>query len=253
MSFRDHVGDPSTFPKSTGLVIGPGFKKAHMPGYPSREDSTLLDTDFEGRNVREIDFQREGNGLKIGRFNALDYFSDGSFFLLDTPGHSVGHICGFARTSLDPDTFIFMGGDASHHGGEFRPTEFLPLPKEIDPSPLKRGGMCPGHLLRDIHPHGKADKPFYYVTNSFAHEKAVADWTIDGLGEFDAYENVLLLVAHDDAVVDPPQFDFYPRSMNDWFEKGIGKKVKWLFLGDYEQAVENHVQGEKAFTWGKYP
>jgi hypothetical protein len=27
------------------------------------------------------------------------------------------------------DTFVFMGGDACHHGGEFRPTEYRPLPE----------------------------------------------------------------------------------------------------------------------------
>lgn len=26
----DHVGDPSTFPGSTGLVVGPGFQAAHL-------------------------------------------------------------------------------------------------------------------------------------------------------------------------------------------------------------------------------
>ncbi|KAK5128377.1 hypothetical protein LTR85_003045 [Meristemomyces frigidus] len=250
----DHVGDASTFPGSTELVIGPGFKEAYMPGYPKREDSTLLETDFEGRNVREVDFTKEAGGLKIGRFNALDYFGDGSFYLLDTPGHSVGHICGLARTSTDPDTFIFMGGDASHHGGEFRPTEYLPLPKEIKPSPLKRRApVCPGHLLQDIHPHGSATKPFYNVTKSFAHDKEVADWTIDGLGEFDAHKNVLLLVAHDDAVIDPPQIDFFPKTLNDWYEKGVGEKVKWLFLGDFEVAVEAKEKGGEAFSWGTYP
>ena len=250
----DHVGDPSTFPHSTELVVGPGFQDAHMPGYPKRQDSTLMETDFVGRNLREIDFKKEGGGLKIGRFNAFDYFGDGSFYLLDTPGHTIGHICGFARTTNNPDTFIFMGGDASHHGGEFRPNEHLPIPKEIKPSPLKRrAGVCPGHLLQEVHAHGKADKPFYNVTASFAYDKSVADWTIDGLGEFDAHENVLLLVAHDDAVVDPAQFDMYPKPLNDWHEKGIAKKIKWLFLGDFEGAVEAKEKGEAAFTWGKYP
>ena len=213
-----------------------------------------METDFEGREVIELDFVKDGQGLRFGRFNALDYFGDGSFYLLDTPGHSIGHICGLARTSTGPDTFIFMGGDASHHGGEFRPTEYLPIPREIDPSPLRRrAGVCPGHLLQEIHPYGSANKPFYHVTESFANDKKVADWTIDGLGEFDAQENVLLLVAHDDAVVDPPQFAFYPETMNDWYEKGIAKKVKWLFLGDYEAAVDAKAQGEEAFVWGKYP
>lgn len=107
----DHVGDASTFPHSTELVVGPGFKDAHLPGYPKNEKSTLLESDFEGREVREVSFEKEGKGLKIGRFNALDYFGDGSFYLLDTPGHDIGHICGLARTSSGPDSFVFMGGD----------------------------------------------------------------------------------------------------------------------------------------------
>ncbi|SMY20955.1 unnamed protein product [Zymoseptoria tritici ST99CH_1A5] len=250
----DHVGNPATFPPSTELVVGPGFKNAHMPGYPKNKDSTLLESDFEGRSVREVDIAGEGKGLKIGRFHAYDYFGDGSFYLLDTPGHDIGHQCGLARTSSNPGSFVFMGGDASHHGGEFRPTEYLPLPKELKPSPLKRrGGSCPGHLLQDIHPDQAADKPFYNVTASFAHDKTVADWTIAGLGEFDAHENVLMLMAHDDAVVDPGQLDFYPKSMNDWHEKGIGQKIRWLFLGDYEEAVEAKEKGGEPFKWGKYP
>src|ERR1700712_3063596 len=30
----DHTGDPSTFEKSTALIVGPGFKDAFTPGYP---------------------------------------------------------------------------------------------------------------------------------------------------------------------------------------------------------------------------
>ena len=213
-----------------------------------------METDFQGRELREIDFKKESGSLKIGRFNALDYFGDGSFYLLDTPGHSVGHICGLARTSSNPETFIFMGGDASHHGGEFRPTKHLPIPREIKPSPLKRRpGVCPGELLQQVHRNGAADKTFYEVTASFAHHKPTADWTIDGLGEFDAHKNVLLLIAHDDAVVDPAQFDFYPKTLNDWYDKDVAKKVKWLFLGDWDEAVEAKEKGEKVFSYGDYP
>lgn len=38
----DHVGDLSVFPCSTDLVVGPGFKSAHMPGYPVNPDATVL-------------------------------------------------------------------------------------------------------------------------------------------------------------------------------------------------------------------
>ena len=82
----DHVGDMTTFPPSTQLIVGPGFKEAHLPAYPINKESPNLQSDFENRDVREIDIATEGAGLKIGRFNAYDYFGDGSFYLLDTPG-----------------------------------------------------------------------------------------------------------------------------------------------------------------------
>ncbi|CAJ2513324.1 Uu.00g014430.m01.CDS01 [Anthostomella pinea] len=205
----DHVGNPTLFPGSTELVVGPGSKDMYLPGYLERQDSILMATDFEGRNVRELSFD---DSFKIGRFRAFDFFGDGSFYLLDTPGHSVGHMCGLARTSTHPDTFIFMGGDASHHGGEFRPTDYSPLPKELNPMPPRRRNQ----------------------------------------GEFDAHEKVLLLMAHDDSVIDPPQSDFYPKTMNYWYEKGVGKRVKWLFLGDFEGVVKANQRGEEVFTWGEH-
>lgn len=50
----DHIGDPSTFSGSTEFVVGVGFKEVFMPGYLSREDGVLLDSDFEGREVEEV-------------------------------------------------------------------------------------------------------------------------------------------------------------------------------------------------------
>ena len=43
----DHTGDPSLFPKSADLIVGPGFKENLMPGYPAKKDSPMLETDFE--------------------------------------------------------------------------------------------------------------------------------------------------------------------------------------------------------------
>lgn len=245
----DHTGDPSTFPSSTGLVVGPGFKKAHMPGYPENPDATLLKSDYEGRDVREIDFSSDTDGFKIGRFKAHDYFGDGSFYLLDTPGHSIGHMCGLARTSVSPPTFVFMAGDASHHAGEYRPTEYLPLPKDIS-TPSGSSGTD----YQAIHCYDSPTKPFYNVTSSFAHDKELADWTIAGMGEFDCQQNVLLLTAHDEHVVEPePVITFFPESLNDWHEKGIGEKAKWQFLRDFDKAVEAKKSGGEPFTWGQYP
>ena len=119
-----------------------------MPAWPTVEDSQIHEKAWEGRTLREIDFDAEGEGLKLGQCKAFDFYGDGSFYLLDTPGHAIGHMCGLARTSADPPEFIYMGGDIAHHGGEFRPTEYLPIPEKIVPNPMAapftKGGSVRG-------------------------------------------------------------------------------------------------------------
>lgn len=82
----DHTGDPSTFPHSTDLVVGPGFKDAFIPGYPANQDAPIRESDYANRKLREISFDED---LTIGGYKALDYFNDGSFYLLDSPGVSL--------------------------------------------------------------------------------------------------------------------------------------------------------------------
>ncbi|KAL1955028.1 hypothetical protein VTO42DRAFT_319 [Malbranchea cinnamomea] len=41
----DHIGDPSTFPASADLIVGPGFREAMVPGAPAT-DSPLLESDY---------------------------------------------------------------------------------------------------------------------------------------------------------------------------------------------------------------
>ena len=52
----DHTGDISLFPSSTDLYVGPGFKSAFLPGYPSTDDSPILENDvkFVKRYPRKI-------------------------------------------------------------------------------------------------------------------------------------------------------------------------------------------------------
>lgn len=62
-----------------------------------------------------------------------------------------------------------------------------------------------------------------------------------------------MLMAHDIEVVDPPRMDFYPKPLNDWYQKQVGEKIRWLFLGDFEQAVDAKENGGDGFKWGDYP
>jgi glyoxylase-like metal-dependent hydrolase (beta-lactamase superfamily II) len=227
----DHIGDMSTFPSSTELVIGPGFKAQYLPGYPKNPESPLCEADFEGRNVREI--EPSSFLAKIGQFPAFDYFGDGSFYLLHSPGHTVGHMCGLARVT--PETFIFMGGDCCHHGGEFRPTEYLPLPKHIALAPMSkfRPGGCPGaYMVENVHPKRSATQPFYDVAQGFSHDHEEAVRSIRKLEEFDASDDVLMCIAHDHTLLG--NVDFYPKTINDWKAKGYGEKVRWTFCSDFE-------------------
>ena len=241
----DHIGDPSTFPPSTELVVGPEFKKHYCPGYPTDTTATLLDTDFHARNVREVRMPKDNDSLKIGGFNAVDYFNDGSFYLLDAPGHSVAHLCGLARVTSSPDSFVFMGADACHHVGLFRPTEYVPLPTTI-PSSLSmeehfaaRIG-CPGAVLQNLHPLKSVTEPFFQLSDfAFPYYQDACE-TLRKISEFDATDNVLVIIAHDKSLKE--YIDFYPKTINDWKSKGLGVKTRWLFCQDFIPAVE---QGSK--------
>ena len=235
----DHTGDPSTFDAHTALIVGPGFKDAFTPGYPANPDAPIRESDYEGRELREIAFTQ---GLKIGRFNAFDYFGDGSFYLLDSPGHAIGHMCALARVTAN--SFVFMGGDACHHGGEFRPSIYLPLPDEISPNPLdlKLSKPCPGAVFDDILRDGDKTKPFYTIARledgkGVAHDADEAELTIEKVIEADAQDEVLVVMAHDDSLL--PIMDFFPKYANDFKEKGWVEKGRWLFLKDFANAVKH--------------
>lgn len=101
-----------------------------MPGYPANPETFLLDSAFQGRKVREIDFSV--SSLNIGGFRAVDYFEDSSFYILEGTGHTMNHLSALARTT--EDTFVLLAGDACHHLGSLRPSEYLPLPASISPS-----------------------------------------------------------------------------------------------------------------------
>ncbi|GFF34257.1 N-acyl homoserine lactonase AttM [Aspergillus udagawae] len=232
----DHIGDPSTFPPSTELVVGSGFKDAILPGYPADPNGVILESDYAGRQLREISFE---SGLEIGHFRAVDFFGDGSFYLLEAPGHAVGHMCALARTT--PTTFIFMGADGCHHCGCLRPNKHVPLPTEISPSPFSTppylpGTICPGALLESIHPNHSQTMPYYsQLSAAPGRDVAEAEATISKMASFDASEDVFVIIAHDKSLSEI--IDFFPNKANDWKEKGWKIASRWRFLADFQDAT----------------
>ncbi|KAH8807140.1 beta-lactamase-like protein [Xylogone sp. PMI_703] len=232
----DHTGDPSTFPTSTKLVVGPGFKDAFVPSYPMNRESPVLESDWHGRELLEIDFS--DSNLTVGGFRVLDYFNDGSLFLVDAPGHAIGHLCCLAR--VKEDSFIFMIGDACHHAGLFRPTEYLPLPQTINPSPISSRIHCPGSLFSDLFHHHRPNETVYRLTERFPHDAGLANQTIRFVEELDASESVLVIMAHDESLLQPEfGVEFFPKgTLNDWKAQRLDERTRWSFLSDFSTAVQ---------------
>ncbi|PLB48816.1 hypothetical protein P170DRAFT_446628 [Aspergillus steynii IBT 23096] len=224
-----HVGDPSTFPPSTDLVVGPGVTSACWPGYPTNSDAMLLDSDIHGRSVREVDFTRgsPGSSCQIGRFPAVDYFGDGSFYLLDAPGHCLGHMCALARVTADregpsSDSFVLMGGDACHHAGLLRPSEYLPLDTSLSRS------------LLHSHPKNSTTEPFLVPSRAMFPQYDQAMDTIRKIQDLHAAENVFVVLAHDRSIVE--HVPLFPHPINDWMARGLGVRTRWLFCKDFTSA-----------------
>ena len=199
---------------------------------------------FRGRTLREVKCD-----IKVGPFPAMDYFGDGSLYILDSPGHDHGHICALARTTSNPDTFVLFGGDAAHHGSELRPTKHLPMPKSIVPNPqtgLMHPPLCPGDWFRDtnqkrgLDPEGPLYRPSFAIA-SMEHTLQ----TIEKIQEMDGNESVLCLLAHDPSVRHK-SMPLFPESLNDWKSKGLRKFLDWSWVGDVWNELERNLAMPKS-------
>lgn len=184
------------------------------------------------RTLREVSFDGPKT-LRIGKFPAYDYFGDGSFYLLDTPGHAVGHLCGLARTTKGPDTFVLLGGDVCHFSGILRPSKYLPVPKNISPHPCHPSSdmpLCPGSAFDDLQKDRGREPTDTLFDLCFGGDLPLAKKTVGELQELDCRKDIFVIIAHDRAVRDGvPHF---PERLNGWKEKGWGERLRWSFLGE---------------------
>lgn len=80
----DHVGNLADLPRSVQLIVGPG---SHMGADLAAEMDVSLEEITE-RNVRQLSRETD-RWEQVGTFQGLDYFGDGSFWILDVPGVSL--------------------------------------------------------------------------------------------------------------------------------------------------------------------
>lgn len=247
----DHSGDPAALPKSVDLVVGPKFKETFLPGFPSKEDSPFHEAAFTGREVVEITFS---DTFKLGQFQAHDYFGDGSLYILNVPGHAVGHISALVRTTND--TFVLLGGDVCHFSGVVRPTTYIPLPDHLPattPLDARIARPCPCAAFTACHPDQSNSRttPFYRPADgptSFYADPATALASVMALAEFDADPNILVAIAHDPTALDVCTF-FPHGTMNAWRAEGWKEAMHWGFVNELPYEGQT---GRKKFVDGVY-
>lgn len=175
---------------------------------------------------------------------ALDFFGDGSFFLIHTPGHTLDHLGGLVRTTTNPDTFIFLGGDLLHHGSELRPSPYLAYPDTLPRAALDaikaRVPGCPGHGLGpemfpnlNVKNNRSEDEPLF--DPMVAEDLGLAIKTIKEVQMADVQDNVFFIWAHDTGI--QGLVDQFPKKANDWKANGWREKLTWAFLEDLVPAA----------------
>lgn len=245
----DHTGDTHGFAKDMKIIVGPGYRKAYLPGWPEQKCSWETTSDlYHDRNVVEISFSSlrdSSRVLRIGNIEAYDYFGDGSFYLLNTPGHTIGHLSALARTSAaDPaneSTFILLGGDVAHSFALLRPSPMLPLPTSIrlrsasqdSAFPLQTKSIASTHYAYKDADEGyeARRKPFCCATGPH-HDVHAAQTTIDGISELDSMDNIFTVIAHDHTLQDT--IALFPKFANNWKRAGWREKCLWKFLGGFQ-------------------
>ncbi|KAJ7191273.1 beta-lactamase-like protein [Mycena pura] len=232
-SHFDHIGDMSKWPNSTSLVIG---SETDTSTYPQNANASLQDSDFAGHNVTKIDFSTATH--TFSGLQAIDYFGDGSVYLVNTPGHLPGHLTALARVT--PTSFILLGGDTFHHAGEARPR---PAFQQAFP--------CPAHLLEEANSGQSISTDFFWSPKSslgsfdipsraqqllsisdlpdrFTADPVEAQVSLEKVATFDADPDIFVLIAHDLSIVG--SLPYFPESLDAWKENGWKEETVWNFV-----------------------
>jgi glyoxylase-like metal-dependent hydrolase (beta-lactamase superfamily II) len=186
----DHIGDPAPF-TSADIVLGADAKSVLATNvYPANTQGQILQFPADSK-VTFIDFVSTDSPSQIvspfPNFDrALDFFGDGTLYLVDAPGHFEGHIAALVRIS--PGTFVFLGGDTCHN----------------------RQCYTPGTRLTSARIHHDVEK---------------ARKTIEKLKAMnDTMDEVVVVLAHETEVLEEGM-PLFPGDINDWAVQRAAKRM----------------------------
>ncbi|KAH8809486.1 hypothetical protein DL96DRAFT_567215 [Flagelloscypha sp. PMI_526] len=230
-SHADHIGNMALWPSTVDLITSSDL--VHDIYDPATNpNGTLLASDFANHTNKQLDFKKAK--LQIGGFPALDYFEDGSFYLLSVPGHQAGHITALAR--IAPTTFVYLSGDTFHHTAQIRPTAALHKNVPIDTTLLD---SAEGTISSTFFASGGQDSPtkfdfsarsgpfFDLIEHGVYADPAVSRISQHMTWDFDANPDVIVVAAHDTAFRD--YFTADPQALMKWKQTGLKKQVVWKF------------------------
>ncbi|KIW65757.1 hypothetical protein PV04_07985 [Phialophora macrospora] len=209
----DHSGDVERFPHAR-IMVGPGTRDCIHPGYPAADGSPFDGSVLSHEGFTELkrsEYQKFAPGSVPSGFpfdEGVDIFGDGSFLILDAPGHMPGHQMALARTG--DDEWVAMGGDCCHH-------------RNLLDDPTR-------DISVDVGPNGQP---------GFHKDPVSARETIRKTQSLHSSDRVFVALAHD-AQVDGI-IPLYPQKLNGWRANGLKSKVRSeaLTLGE----VQGRYQG----------
>lgn len=99
-------------PQAKGF-FGPGTREFCTPGHladsEAQWDGHFFDPEKSTENWEEL----SGPWQKFGPFDrAMDFFGDGSFWIMQAPGHMPGNLCAAAK--LEDGEWVILGSDCCH-------------------------------------------------------------------------------------------------------------------------------------------
>ncbi|RAR06491.1 glycoside hydrolase family 3 protein [Stemphylium lycopersici] len=106
----DHSRPISNVFPNAKAYFGPGTRAACEPGHMKNPDLQWDGRFFDPDNATEDWGELNGDWKPFGPFEkALDYFGDGSFWVLSAPGHMAGNLAAAAR--LQDGEWVILGSD----------------------------------------------------------------------------------------------------------------------------------------------
>ncbi|OAL36576.1 hypothetical protein AYO20_04192 [Fonsecaea nubica] len=120
----DHEGTPDDFPNSQ-FVVGSGTLHLLQNGAPPHYPKDIFNPDLlpKDRTAELPPTTKESTTAAksqtthtwkpfAGFPNTVDFFGDGSLYIVDSPGHLFGHVNVLAR--LSQTKWVYLGGDCCH-------------------------------------------------------------------------------------------------------------------------------------------